>query len=137
MQSKLRFPWSTRVGFDLLPAVLVLISFTCKADVPAPPVPPPTPAGYCQAIDTELTTDLNAFNTKLNTLWNGSKYPVLYAGNLAMANGNVGPTLTNSSLFSRVQDELVELQAMGYQAVLVQVEFPILYEPFYASQALY
>src|ERR1700677_3908892 len=137
MKSKRHLPLLTQIASHLLPALLVLASLPCKANVPTPAVPPPPPAGYCQAINTELTTDLNAFNATLSSLWNGSKYPVLYAGNLAMANGNVGPTLTNSSLFSRVQDELVELQAMGYQAVLVQVEFPILYEPFYASQALY
>jgi hypothetical protein len=116
---------------------LVVVSLPCKANVPTPPVPPPLPAGYCQAIDTELTTDLNAFNATLNSLWNGSTYPVLYAGNLPMANSNIGPTLSNGPLFLEVQNELVELQAMGYKAALVQVGFPVLYAPFYSSQAQY
>jgi fibronectin type 3 domain-containing protein len=95
------------------------------------------PAGYCQTIDTELTGDLNAFNATLSSLWNGSTYPTMYTGNLMMANGNTGPTLINSSTFVAVQNQLVQLQAMGYKAVLIQVGFPLLYEPFYPSQAVY
>ena len=78
MKSKQHFPLLTRATFDLLPALFVLISLPCKANVPTPPVPGPPPAGYCQAIETELTTDLNAFKATLNSLWNGSTSPVLY-----------------------------------------------------------
>jgi len=137
MKFKQRFPLLTRVAFHLLPALLVLVSLPCKANVPTPPAPPPVPAGYCQTIDTELTGDLNAFNTTLSSLWNGSKYPTLYTGNLMMANGNTGPNLINSTTFVAVQNQLVQLQAMGYQAVLIQVGFPVLYEPFFANQSVY
>ena len=137
MKSKRRFPLLTRVAFHLLPALLVLVSLPCKANVPTPPAPPPVPAGYCQTIGTELTGDLNAFNTTLSSLWNGSNYPTMYTGNLMMANGNSGPTLINGTTSFSVQNQLVELQAMGYQAVLIQVGFPVLYEPFYPSQSVY
>jgi hypothetical protein len=36
-----------------------------------------------------------------------------------------------------VQPQLQELKALGVQAVLVPVLFPILYEPFYGSQTAY
>jgi len=137
MKSKRRFPLLARVALHLLPALLVLVSLPCKANVPTPPAPPPVPAGYCQTINTELTGDLNAFNTTLSSLWNGSTYPTLYTGNLMMANGNTGPTLINGSTFISVQNELAQLQAMGYQAVLIQVGFPVLYEPFFANQSVY
>jgi len=137
MKSKRRFPLLTRVALHLLPALLVLVSLPCKANVPTPPAPLPVPAGYCQTINTELTGDLNAFNTTLSSLWNGSTYPTLYTGNLMMANGNTGPNLINGSTIISVQNELVQLQAMGYQAVLIQVGFPVLYEPFYPSQSVY
>src|SRR5271155_3945169 len=123
-----RFSILTNAAFGLLPALLLSVTMPCKANVPTPPPPPPLPAGYCQTIDTELTGDLNAFNTTLNSLWNGSTYPTLYTGNLMMANGNTGPTLISSTTFVAVQNQLVELQAMGYKAVLIQVGFPILYE---------
>jgi fibronectin type 3 domain-containing protein len=137
MKSTRQFPFLTRVAFHLLPALLVLVSLPCEANVPTPAAPPPVPAGYCQTIDTELTGDLNTFNTTLSSLWNGSKYPTLYTGNLMMANGNTGPNLIDSAQFVAVQNELVQLQAMGYKAVMIQVGFPVLYEPFYASQAVY
>jgi hypothetical protein len=95
------------------------------------------PAGYCQTIGTELTNDLNAFNATLSTVWNGSKYPTLYAGNLPMADGNVGPSLSSSTHMAFVVDQLVELQAMGYKAVMIQIGFPVLYQPFYSSQSQY
>jgi fibronectin type 3 domain-containing protein len=137
MKSKRRFPLLTRVAFHLLPALLALVTLPCEANVPAPPAPLPVPAGYCQTINTEMTGYLNAFNTTLSSLWNGSTYPTLYTGNLMMANGNTGPNLINGSTFISVQNELAQLQAMGYQAVLIQVGFPILYEPFYPSQTVY
>jgi fibronectin type 3 domain-containing protein len=36
-----------------------------------------------------------------------------------------------------VQLELQGLKAMGYQAVMIELPFPMLYEPFYSSQAQY
>jgi fibronectin type 3 domain-containing protein len=136
MTSIHRFPLWTKAAVTLLPALL-LVSLPCEANVPVPTPPPPAPAGYCQTIGTELTNDLNAFNATLNTVWNGSTYPTLYAGNLPMADGNVGPSLSNSAHMTSVQQQLVELKAMGYKAVMIQVGFPILYQPFYTSQSQY
>ena len=135
--SKRSFLLLTRVTFYLLPALLVLVSLPCSANVPTPPAPPPPPAGYCQTINTELTDDLNAFNATVSSLWNGTTYPTLYAGNLPSANGNVGPGLTNSTQMTAVLNQLQVLQAMGHKAVMIQVGFPVLYEPFYGSQAAY
>ena len=137
MRSIQSFSLLTPIAFRLLPALLILVSLPCKANVPVPPPVPSTPAGYCQTIDTELTNDLNAFNATLSTVWNGSTYPTLYAGNLPMADGNVGPTLSNSTHMSAVMDQVTELQAMGYKAVMIQVGFPVLYQPFYSSQSQY
>jgi fibronectin type 3 domain-containing protein len=137
VKSNRRFISLTRTVFYLSPALLVLGSLPCLANVPTPPPAPPTPAGYCQTISSELTNDLNAFNTTLSTLWNGSKYPTVYAGNLPMADGNVGPSLSSSTHMASVVDQLVELQAMGYTGVMIQVGFPVLYAPFYSSDAQY
>lgn len=80
MNSNRHVPLLTPAACGLLPAVLLLAALPGKANIPTPP--PPTPAGYCRTTNTELTSDLTAFNTTLNSLWNGSTYPVLYAGNL-------------------------------------------------------
>src|ERR1700722_17899093 len=139
MNSNHRYSFSllSRAAFGLLPALVLSVASPCKANVPTPPAPPPPPAGYCQTINTELTSDLAAFNVTLSSLWNGSTYPVLYAGNLPSANGNVGPQLTSSTQMIGVQNQLIAMQAMGYKAVMLEIGFPVLYEPFYGNQALY
>src|SRR3984957_5772742 len=130
------FSLLTRSAFGLA-ALVLSVALPCKANVPTPPAPSPTPAGYCQTINTELTNDLTAFNATLSSLWNGSTYPTLYTGSLPSANGNVGPQLIRSTQMIGVQQQLLEMQAMGYQAVMLEIGFPVLYEPFYGNQALY
>jgi fibronectin type 3 domain-containing protein len=99
------------------------------------------PAGYCSSISAELTADLLAFNTLLAIppTWTPIPGgPTLYAGNLMWANGNTGPSISNPTyLQTTVQPQLQELKALGVQAIVVPVLFPILYEPFYGSQAAY
>jgi len=116
-----------------MPAVLTLSALlpSCQAQTP-PPVPP-----VYQDLYTELNNYLTSFNTTLNSDWNGSKYPVLYTANSLMANGNVGPQMLNPYFMQAVQLELQGLKAMGYQAVMIELPFPMLYEPFYSSQAQY
>jgi fibronectin type 3 domain-containing protein len=127
----------TRAACGWWPALVLSVALPCKANVPTPPAPPPPPAGYCQTINTELTNYLTAFNATLSSLGNGSTYPTLYVGNLPSANGNVGPQLISSTQMYGVQSQLEELQAMGYQGVMMEIGFPVLYQPFYANQALY
>ena len=130
-----------RSGFGVLTALSLLVCAPCRADVPAPPAPPPVPAGYCSSISAELTADLLAFNTLLAIppTWTPIPGgPTLYAGNLMWANGNTGPSISNPTyLQTTVQPQLQELKALGVQAIVVPVLFPILYEPFYGSQAAY
>ena len=130
--------FNTRFSLLRRAAVLALaISIPCQANVPTPPTPPAVPAGYCQTIDSELHNDLSAFNNTLNSLWNGTTFPTLYAGNLLSANGNSGSSLISSSHFQQVQTQMQELQAMGYQGIMVAVTFPVLYAPFYSDQSVY
>ena len=94
------------------------------------------PSTYLDLCNT-LNSDLHAFNTTLSGLWSGSKAPVLHAGQLSNADSNTGPQLINTNYFNGVQLELQELKAMGVQAVVVEVGFPILYEPFFSSSTEY
>ena len=131
-----------RRAFGVLMASSLLVYAPCRADVPVPPAPPPVPAGYCSSIYTELSADLLAFNAILAippTTWKPIPGgPTLYAGNLQWANGNTGPSMSNPNyLQTTIQPQLQELKALGVQAILVPVLFPILYEPFYGSQTAY
>ena len=126
----------------VLAALPVLFCAPCNADVAAPLAPPSVPAGsYCSTIYNELYGDMQAFNTVLATppTWTpvpGS--PTLFAIDLNWANGNTGPALSNPDyLQTTVQPQLQELKALGVQAIVVPVLFPILYEPFYGSQTAY
>ncbi|HXM44530.1 MAG TPA: fibronectin type III domain-containing protein [Bryobacteraceae bacterium] len=108
--------------------------------VPAPPAPPPVPAGsYCASIYAELNGDLQAFNTVLATppTWTPAPGgPTLYGANLQWADSNTGPSISGPSYMqTTVQPQLQAMKALGIQAVSVPVLFPVLYEPFYGSQA--
>ncbi len=109
-----------------------------KADVPAPPTPPPTPAGYCSTIYGELNGDLQAFNLllKVPPVWTPiAGPPTLHSANLQEADANTGPQLIGPYYLPSVLIQLQELKALGADAILVPVGFPALYEPFFGSQA--
>jgi len=91
---------------------------------------PPVPSSYQDLYNT-LSTDMANFNTTLSGLWNGQPYPVIRAGNLQNADANTGPSLVSGGYFSGASLELQGLKAIGVQAVLVQVGFPMLYQPFF------
>lgn len=92
----------------------------------------PIPAAYSDLFD-QLTGDLSDFQTAVDAGWNGSTYPVAFAGQLTSANSNNGPGLLDPSGMQSIQQELQVLKAVGVQAVSVEVSFPMLYEPFLGS----
>ncbi len=95
------------------------------------------PAVY-QSLYSELQGDIANFSQASAAASNGSSYPTTYSSQLLTANSNVGPTLIGSSYFNvAVMPELQELQALGVTAVSVNINFPILYEPYYGDQATY
>jgi len=112
----------------LVTILMLSILPSCRGQ--APPVPP-----VYQDLYNTLNSDLSDFNTALKGLWNGSKYPVLYTGELTNANSNNGPQLLSG--MRSVQNDLTMLKALGVQAVAVEVSFPMLYEPFFSSQTDY
>jgi fibronectin type 3 domain-containing protein len=121
-------------------ALLALVCAPCLADVPAPPATPPVPTDYCGSLYSELNGDLQTFNTLLATppTWTPIPGgPTVYSATLQWANSNTGPQISNPNYLSTVQAQLQNLQALGVQAVSVPALFPILYEPFYGSQAAY
>jgi len=120
---------SNTLALCLLPILTLSVLPSCKGQ--APPVPP-----VFQDLFSTLNADLSDFNTALKGLWNGSKYPVLYAGELTNANSNNANLLSSNGMPS-VMNDLTMLKALGVQAVAVEVSFPMLYEPFFSSQTEY
>src|SRR5580698_3501349 len=128
-----------------LPVFCLLTAFTLllfhpqsRADVPAPPTPPPPPAGYCSTIYDELSGDLQAFNILLSVppVWNPiAGPPTAFAANLAVADGNTGPGLIGSDYMPGVLTQLQEEKALGVEAIMVEIGFPVMYAPFYGGEA--
>ena len=108
---------------------LSLIHSGSAISLPVPPI--------FQNLLGSLNLDLKAFNVTLNGLWNGTKYPVLSTGTLATANANAGPQLIASGHFTEVQLQMQALKAMGVKAIMVEIGFPMLYEPFFSNQSEY
>jgi fibronectin type 3 domain-containing protein len=101
---------------------------------------PPVPATF-QPIYTELDNYLINFNATLPAP-SGPAYPTLMTGALKTAEGNDGPgllsnmtgTLATLSQSGGLMLQLNALKATGVQAILINIGFPMLYEPFMDSQ---
>lgn len=116
-----------------LTALILLTAPLAKADVPAPPPPPAPTAAYCSTIYNELNSDLQAFNLLLAVppAWTPvSLGPTVYVVNLQVADANTGSAISGPNYLASVLPQLYEEQALGAQAVEVQIGFPALYAPF-------
>ncbi len=108
-------------------ALLFLSSFPLFAQNP------PVPAEY-QDIYSMLKTQISAFDASVKSGWNGAPSGVLYAPQLQSADSNDYTNMLQPFYYSnQVLVELDQLRAVGSQAVTVHISFPILYQPFYAS----
>ena len=125
------------LGLALI-ALMALVNAPCRADVAAPTAPPPVPADFCGSLYTELNGDLQAFNAQLAVppTWTPvSNAPTVYAAALPWANSNTGPQLSSPVYLQTVLAQLQQVKALGVEMVSIPILFPILYEPFFGSQA--
>src|ERR1017187_7068158 len=123
---QLSFPGS-RGASSLFAAVMLLALLSHgSANAQAPPVP-----SIFQDLYTQLDNSLVSFNTTLGP-GNASAHPILMTGSLKAANSNIGPQLLNGT--TGMQLQINALKAMGAQAIMVEVGFPMLYQPFLTSQ---
>ena len=127
MKSVLRSFPASRGASSLSGALMLLALFPYgSASAQTPPVP-----STFQDLYTELDNYLVSFNATLGP-GNASAHPTLMTGSLKAANSNIGPQLLNST--TGMQLQLNALKAMGAQAIMVEVGFPMLYQPFLTSQ---
>jgi hypothetical protein len=85
-----------------------------------------TYASLYQGLESDIATDI----ALLNPEWTGVKYPVNYSASLTSANDN-GGLRWNFTNLTNVNQELSGLQAIGINAVMVTVGFPIFDQNFY------
>ena len=128
MKSKSFLLRSSTVPLLLLGAATALAVFPGARAIAQQPAP--VPADF-QSTYNELDNYLTNFNVTLNSRSAGNT-ATLMAGSLMAANSNAGPKLLNAG--NAIHLQINALKAMGVRAIMVQAGFPVLYEPFLASQ---
>ena len=93
---------------------------------PAPSDVPATYESLYQGLQSDIATDV----ALIDAHWTGAKYPVNYSTSLTNANDNNG-LRTNFTSLTTVNQELDALQALGVNAVMVTLGFPIFDPNFY------
>jgi hypothetical protein len=93
---------------------------------PAPPGVPATYQALYQGMQSNIATDLALVSAQ----WTGAKYPVNYSDSLTSANDN-GGLRTNFKNLTAVDQALNALQALGMNAAMVSLGFPIFDQNFY------
>jgi len=111
-------------------SVAAALFATSLASVSSAQTPPAPPAVY-QDLYAELSGDISDFDNNIKGRWNGSTFPVAFAGQLTDANSNNGPDLLQQSSFTLVQSEILLLKAIGVKAISVEVSFPMLDANFF------
>ena len=98
------------------------------------PLAAQVPTQY-QAIYSNMSSQISAFQTTVNQNWNQVAHPVAWAPHLSGAESDQFTTLLAPGYYQQtVLTELQELQATGATAVTVHINFPILYQPFYTYE---
>jgi len=133
MTRKWKFMQPRSYSFTLILYLLAVVALVFPIHVSAQA--PPVPSAF-QPIYTEMNNYLVNFNATLPP-GNTPALPTLMTGSLKFSNANTGAALvigmTGSQLPAGVQLQLNALKAMGVQAIMVEVGFPMLYEPFLTS----
>jgi chitodextrinase len=92
------------------------------------------PTAYQEMYST-LTTQIESFESTVQAGWDHSSYPTLFTPQLQSASSDQYTQLLSSNYMTAiVLPQLQELQALGATGVTVHIDFPILYQPFFASE---
>lgn len=91
---------------------------------------------------TELTAKLNSVNAAIQTKWDGQEYCTNFGANLLLANSNQGYKLFSSTppsppvpsyqnaLFNKVDTMLIAFDMLGFEAVDITIQYPLLVNSF-------
>jgi chitodextrinase len=111
-------------------APIVLLSLIPALGLSAQSVP-----STYQSIYSNLTTQIQSFDNTVKAGWNQSPYPTLFTPQLQSASSDQYTSLLSSNyMAAMVTPQLAELQALGATGVTVHIDFPILYQPFFATE---
>jgi uncharacterized protein (TIGR03437 family) len=90
----------------------------------------PVPAEY-QDLYNLLDRQISAFESQINSRWDGSMPPVDFSGELVTANASRGLRLTDLRELQGAVLELERMRGLGARAVSITIGFPMLFRPFH------
>ncbi len=90
------------------------------------------PSEFADLYD-ELFNDVTEMRRTISQSWDRSRSPVAFSANLMSANSQIGPALLKPDYIDLVRHELEGLKALGVSAILLDIDFPVLYRPFHAT----
>lgn len=116
-----------------LMAGFLTVSMVCQSMALPALATGPVGSDY-QKLAAQLDKDLDTFVTQLDNAPKTHNTP-LYGAELMTANSNIGINLLGEYNFSHgVTNELQRDQQLGIQLVVIDIDFPIFYQPYYSSQ---
>ena len=101
--------------------------------------PPPVPAEY-QDLYNEMYSDLTKFQSAMRASSQGqaqSATATIFSASLPTANSNLGPALIQPGHLTATLKNVDGLKALGVKAIMMDVNFPILYRGYYSTDAEY
>lgn len=113
-------------------ALLALVLGCSSLKAQSPPVPP----SY-QDLYASLEASITAFKNTVDAGWDGTLWPVTFAGHLNTANTSNDHLFEPDFYATTVLRDIHALKAMGAKAVAVAIGFPLLYQPFFENPADY
>lgn len=115
-----------RVSIRVITLSVSLLVGLCGVNLGSAQVP-----SVYQDLYTQLSGDIKDFQAAITNQWDGSKYAVVFSGQLTAANANNGPSLLQS--LTLIQTQIQQLKTLGVKAISVEMSFPMLYQPFFDS----
>jgi hypothetical protein len=109
---------------------LLLLTALFASSGPDAHADPPAPPPEYSALYTELSQKLDAFESQLDTEWDGGSGTGRFAATLSSANGNKSAGLLHPFNWARIIEQLDAYQSMGVELVKLDMEYPMLTPAF-------
>lgn len=116
-----------------VPTAAIHVSPIPTQDVTTTQTSPSVPQEY-SLLYSKLESKLKTFETKVDSMWDKSKHPVVFSAQIFTANSNNGPSLIQAQNYTSSLTLLDRLEDLGVRGVTVELNFPLLTPGFLDEQ---